>query len=197
MKIPFLKTHRLRLSALPLLHHMGVLALPLLLLAGCYSELKVKPYAETGRQPYVMVCGEIKVTGNRRYLPATVSECATPCAGAYLAEFLHEQDYTGTKADEELLMTLMPGTMLGVPTGKDKVLVYARLRISCSGEEIATYRAACSKESYRNVYSGGVDNTAGRAECLEALKVNLEQQMLRDEPFWAARPGCPVRGAAQ
>lgn len=174
----------LRLPLLTSVRSFALACLAALLLTGCYSDLKVKPYAETGRQPYTMVCGEVMVHGNKRYLPATVGECGNQTTPGYVIDFLHEQDYTGTTAEQELALSLMPGTMLGVPTGKDRVLVYARLRVSLGEKELALYRAACVKESYRTIYSGGVDNTGGRAECLEALKMNLEQQMLGDESFW-------------
>lgn len=162
----------------------GVLCCALLLAcAGCYSELRVKPFAESAKQRYVMICGELTYSGNQRYLPATVGACpAGP--GGYSISFAHEQDYTGTKAEHEALLSLMPGTMLGVPTGKDKVLAYAQLKISRNGHELAKYLAACVKETYRTLYSGGVDNSGGREQCLDALKLNLEAQMLRDEDFW-------------
>lgn len=154
------------------------------MLAGCHSEIKVKPHAETGKQPYLMVCGDLKYSGNKHYLPSTVAGCGNETAPAYLIEFFHEQDYTGTKAEYEMALSMLPSYLFGSPTGTDKVLVYSRLRISQQGKELATYRGACVKETYRSLYSGGVDNSEGRVKCLEALKVNLEQQMLRDEAFW-------------
>lgn len=159
------------------------ICLAALICTGCYSELHVKPYAESAKPRYVMVCGELKYNGNKRYLPATVGSCQ-PDAGNYTIEFVHEQDYTGTKPEHEALLSLMPGTMFGVPTGKDKVLAYAQLKVSRNGREVAKYLAGCMKENYRSLYSGGVDNSIGREQCLDALKINLEAQMLRDEEFW-------------
>lgn len=156
----------------------------LFLVAGCYSNVRVKPYAESTKPAYIMACGEIKYSGNKRYLPSTVSACEAVQEHQYTIEFLHEQDYTGTKAEYEVALSMLPSYILGTPTGMDKVLAYSILKISRDGKELATYRAACVKESYRSIFSGAVDNSEGRVQCLDALKLNIENQMLRDEDFW-------------
>jgi len=137
-------------------------------------------------QPYVMVCGDIRYAGNALYLPSTVAACENG-SGGYTVFFSHEQDYSGTSEAYELALSLLPSYMVGSPTGKDKVYVYSQLKVSQDGREVATYSAACLKESYRTIFSGAVNNSEGRLQCLNALRANIENQMLRDEQFWTRR----------
>ena len=153
---------------------------------GCYGRVSVRPHVEVTKKPYVLACGDIQYAGNARYLPSTVAPCETG-SGDYTMSFSHEQDYTGTSAEYELVLSLLPTYIVGSPTGKDKVYVYSQLKVSQQGHEIATYSAACLKESYRTIFSGAVNNSEGRLQCLEALRVNIENQMLRDEQFWTRR----------
>jgi len=165
---------------------LGVCLGSVLAACGCYSKISVRPYVEATKKPYVMACGDIQYAGNARYLPSTVAACETD-SGKYTMSFSHDQDYAGTSAEYEMVLSLLPSYIVGSPTGKDKVYVYSQLKVSQDGREVATYSAACLKESYRTIFSGAVNNSEGRLQCLEALRANIENQMLRDEQFWTRR----------
>ena len=155
-------------------------------MSGCYSKVSVRPYVEAAKTPYVMVCGEIRYSGNMRYLPSTVASCGQE-SGNYTMTFSHEQDYIGTSEAYEVALSMLPTYIVGSPTGKDKVHVYSQLLISCDRHEVAKYSASCVKESYRSIFSGAVNNSDGRMQCLDAIRINIENQMLRDEQFWNQR----------
>ncbi|HWR04292.1 MAG TPA: hypothetical protein VN419_09755 [Humidesulfovibrio sp.] len=165
---------------------LGVCLGSALAVCGCYGRMSVRPHVEAVKKPYVLACGDIQYDGNARYLPATVAACESG-SGSYTMSFSHAQDYTGTRAEYELVLSLLPSYLVGSPTGKDKVYVYSQLKVAQDGREVATYSAACLKESYRTIFSGAVNNSEGRLQCLDALRVNIENQMLRDEQFWTRR----------
>lgn len=154
------------------------------LLFGCEGKIYTKPYAATANSPYTVVCGDVQYSGDKQHLPSTVANCRDN-SRKFVIEYSYEQDNVGTSTENELAYKIL--LPIGTPTGVDKVLVFSHMNVFSEGKDVARYSATCVKEYYRSIFFKSVDNAKDTVQCLDALKVNIESQMMRDELFWKAR----------
>lgn len=153
-----------------------------LLLAGCATEVHIKP--DVGPKPAgaVSVSSNIVFEGNRDYLPRNLRQATDNPAGITVY-YRYDVAY-GTK-NLGAAALFDPITIFGLPTGKDILTIVAELRIQRGSRLLKAYQSACQIVERSNLWTNRTQ-TELRREGLLAVRDNIESQLALDREYLAS-----------
>jgi len=153
-----------------------------LLVAGCATEMHVRP--EVGPIPAgaVSISANVVFDGNRDYLPRNLQQNTSNPAGITVY-YRYEAAY-GTK-DLGAAALYDPFTIFGLPTGKDIPTIYAELRIQRGPQILKACQSACQVVQRSNLWTN-LTQTELRRDGLLAVRDNIESQLAQGQEFLAS-----------
>lgn len=116
--------------------------------------------------------------GNRDYVPDTIKENdeTENIFICYKYVVLYQKDNM-----HQAIPLFNPLTIIGVPIGKNSLIVEAKLSISNKTKILIEYVATCHLKKDRNIFHEGETYSEMRKKGLLAVKKNIEYQMNRDK----------------
>ena len=158
---------------------LTTMAMAALILSACSTKVTTTPVVERTGSKLECLSSKISYTGNKDYLPGTISLCEKD-GSALTSAYKYDVAYSGTSAGTELGAALIPTSLVGTPTGSDTIIVSATLELLRDGIRVTKYESSCELRFYRGIFAGATDFSALRRQGLLSVKENIEQQMMHD-----------------
>ena len=158
---------------------LTVMAMAALILAACSTKVTTTPSVKKTDGGLECLSSKISYTGNKDYLPGTISLCGNE-GSALTSAYKYDVAYSGTSAGTEFGAALIPTSLVGTPTGSDTITVSATLELLRDGILVNKYESRCEMRFYRGIFAGATDFSALRRQGLLSVKENIEQQMMHD-----------------
>jgi hypothetical protein len=153
-------------------------------ITSCATTTNIIPKLEKLENISILVKGKINYSGNREYLPRTISDDAIEDP-LLIIKYQYNVNYGKENIPEGLHLANLfnPLVMVGFPIGEDTLVVIGKIDIIKQSEVIKTYSAICTFEKTRSIFYQGPTFTELRKMGLLNIRDNIEAQMNNDREF--------------
>ena len=155
---------------------------------GCAATMQVTPSLKQVQGVDYQVSGNVQYDGRKEYLPRSIREepsVNSPISFQYTAKESHAKDDV-----PELCALFNPLTLVGFPTGKDKLTITSTLTVLQKDQPVRSYTAMCIVEQTRNLFSNPNFSEMKR-DGMIAVRDNIDIQLYNDRDLLTGLAAMP------
>lgn len=149
-------------------------------LIGCGTRMEIVPEITRIDNIDYHISGEIIYEGNTEYLPSVlIHKPGTESEISF--KYTHEEIY-GQYDIPDVVAFINPLTIVGFPTGENKLTVVGRLVVLKDKEVKKSYSAYCILEKTQSLFASETYSELRKKGLIE-VKNNIDQQLYRDRDY--------------